>query len=352
MGQHLSETIQEYLRSCSSAGDKPSTVRNKTRTLDHFLTVVGNIQTRNITPQHVDTFFAAMQSKRHSPGTLNNHLFTLRHYFRWCSQRKYRGIGDDPSSGRRPYRQPERRRMFVPRADFDRLLDSAPHPRDRIVVALGLYLFLRQSEIASLKISDVDLDEATVWVTVHKTGQIDPMPITRELDRELRRWLTWYSVDSGPLDGSWYLCPAKMGPKFVGTGQGKLVQVERPGSTLRVTSKMSHVEDCVKRALVSAGYPIRDDNGKSTMEGVHTLRRSGARALFDDMVDNRAYDGAGRTVQAMLHHKNFTMTERYLQLDLDRKRRDDLLRGQSMFTEVDMANVVELRKDASGDLAY
>jgi integrase len=321
-------------------------VRNKRRTLDHFLTVVGNIQTRNVGPQHVDTFFAAMQSKHHSPGTLNNHLFTLRHYFKWCTRRKYRSVGDDPSAGRRPFKPPERRRLMIPRQDFGKLLDAATHPRDRMVVALGLYLFLRQGEVASLRLGDVDLDEGTVHVTVHKTGQIDPMPITKQLDRELRRWFTWYSVDAGPLQPDWYLCPSKLPPKFASTGQRRLAPVVRPTGNLRPTAKMTHVEDCAKRALLAAGFPIRDAEGKSTMEGIHTLRRSGARALFDDMADNRGYDGAGRLVQAMLHHKNFTMTERYLQIDLDRKRRDDILRGQSMFTEVDTSNVVELRKGA------
>lgn len=346
MGQNLSEVISEYLATRPSAGEKPSTVRNKRRTLDHFLTAVGNIQTRNVGPQHVDVFFAAMQRKHHSTGTMNNHLFTLRHFFRWCSQRSYRRVGDDPTAGRRPFRTPERRRLIVPRSDFGTLLDAAVHPRDRMVVALGLYLFLRQSEVASLTLADVDLDSGTLHVTIHKTGQIDPMPITRELDGELRRWLTWYAVDAGPLQPDWYLCPAKSRPQFRGAGQAKLVRVVSSSGTLRPTVKMQKVEDCAKRALEGAGYPIRDAAGKSTMEGIHTLRRSGARALFDDKVESRAYDGAGRLVQAMLHHKNFTMTERYLQIDLDRKRRDDLLRGQSMFTEVDMSNVVELRQGA------
>lgn len=347
MGQHLSETIAEYIASCSSGGDKPSTVRNKRRTLDHFLTVVGNIQTRNVTAQHVDTFFAAMQSRHHSPGTMNNHLFTLRHYFRWCSQRKFRSIGDDPTGGRRPFKTPEKRRLIVPRQDFGRLLDAATHPRDRMVLALGLYLFLRQSEIASLRIADCDLDGGTVYVTIHKTGQVDAMPITKQLNKELRRWLAWYSADSGTPQPDWYLVPAKHVPRWRGVGQGRLVRVDDPRQMLKPTVKLQKVEDVAKRALVAAGFPIRDEEtGKSTMEGIHTLRRSGARALFDDRVDNGGYDGIGRAVQAMLHHKNFSMTERYLQIDLDRKRRDEMLRGKSMFTEVDMSNVVELRKEA------
>jgi hypothetical protein len=73
------------------------------------------------------------------------------------------------------------------------------------------------------------------------------------------------------------------------------------------------------------------------MEGCHTLRRSGARALFDDLVERGGYDGVLRHVSAMLHHKSTLMTERYLGLDVDVKKRNDLIRGKKMYrTQRDM----------------
>lgn len=346
MGHNLSDVIADYLKSCGTGGGcQPSTVRNKRRTLDHLLTAVGNIQTRNVNPLHVDRFFAAMASRGHCPAVMNNHLFTLRHFFRWAGQRGYRTLGDDPSAGRRPMKLPQKDRLLVPASDFGRLLDACEHPRDRIVVALGLYLFLRQSEIAVLRISDIDLKHSMAHVTVQKTREFDEMPISRELDVELRRWLTWYAKDSGPLQPSWYLTPAKIGAKFTGVGRGVLVRTDRKVLQLRPTTKQQKIEKCATRALELAGYPIRDDTGKPTMEGIHTLRRSGARALFDDRIGVASYEGIGRAIQAMLHHKSFAMTERYLGISLDKKRRNELLAGKLMFREPDMTNVVELRRE-------
>ena len=50
------------------------------------------------------------------------------------------------------------------------------------------------------------------------------------------------------------------------------------------------------------------------------------------MVDAGSYDGILRYVSAMLHHKSTVMTERYLGLDVDVKKRNDLLKGRRMFT--------------------
>lgn len=63
---------------------------------------------------------------------------------------------------------------------------------------------------------------------------------------------------------------------------------------------------------------------------MHTLRRSAARALFDRLA-TEGYDGALRLVQAMLHHAQSSTTEHYLGLTLDKKRRDDIIRGESMY---------------------
>ena len=339
-GHQLSDIIGEYLAAMTTA-DKASTVRNKRQTLNHLLTTVGNIQTRNVTGSHIDQFFTAMQKKAHSPGTMNGHLYNLRHFFAWTCTRRYRPQGDMPTLGRKPLKVPERARLRIPAAKFPDLLNAAPHARDRIVVALGLYLFLRQGEVGLLKVGDVNLERGEIQVTIEKTSQFDTMPICTELDVELRRWLTFYTEACGIPERDWYLAPAKSIPKWVGTAQGVFEHVDEKGNKLNPSRKMVKIEECVHRALVNAGYPIRDAAGKSTMEGGHTLRRSGARALFDELLE-RGYDGALRQVQAMLHHKSSTMTEHYLGIDLDVKRRNEALRGRAMFAAPNTDNVVRL----------
>jgi len=62
------------------------------------------------------------------------------------------------------------------------------------------------------------------------------------------------------------------------------------------------------------------------------------------------YDGAMRTVQSMLHHASVTTTEGYLGIQLDKKRRDELVKGNRMFP-VSTENVIgmeERRSEAEG----
>ena len=78
------------------------------------------------------------------------------------------------------------------------------------------------------------------------------------------------------------------------------------------------------------GYATRDASGKSTREGSHTLRRSGARAYYDHWVAEGRAD-AIRIVQTLLHHKKVEQTQEYIGLELDRANRDELMRGVTIF---------------------
>ena len=82
--------------------------------------------------------------------------------------------------------------------------------------------------------------------------------------------------------------------------------------------------------------------------GLHVLRRSSARARFDEMV-NLGYDGALRRVSAWLHHSSVTITEIYLGLELDRAQRDEETKGKVMFPSLAAENVTQIsRGDRDG----
>jgi integrase len=93
--------------------------------------------------------------------------------------------------------------------------------------------------------------------------------------------------------------------------------------------------------LLKAGYDL--DKG----EGGHTLRRSGATALYNELSE-RGHDRAIRMCQAMLGHASIQTTEVYLALNLDRKARNDLLAGKRMFSVGGPAKVLSLEKAADG----
>lgn len=328
----LQDAANDYHYHRQAAGIAHNTRRSELIVTRSFITVVGNIYVENVTDRHIDQWFAHTSQTRSANTRVLDHG-VLSRWFAWCASTKRAPRYFAPMAGRKPPRKEEHERRRVHVSQFPALLDTATHPRDRIVLALGLYLFLRASEVTSLRVRDVDLAAGTVNVNVHKGKRHDVMPVSTELASELRRWLTRYTQECGPLNPDWWLCPAKTPPTFQG-GQPRL----------KPDSPVSNPQTIVHRALIGIGWTT--DTGGSTpgagqREGVHTLRRSGARALYDTRVDNGGtYDGAIRVVQAMLHHKSVTTTEHYIGLDIDIARRNDLIAGNTMYPALTADNVV------------
>lgn len=322
----LSDLTDQCLASMRSNAYKRNTILSHGRGMRHFLAHVGNLQVRHITPGHVDSYFTAREALGMKPNTLNSELMSLRHLFKFAYQRGYLGGRVNPVEHRRPYPVPDTERHRVSERDFDRLLDAAKHPRDRIAMALGLNLLLRASEMKELRVGWVDLPHRTIQVRVSKgPGKLDNMPISSELEQELLTWLTWYAEHVGePLRPEWYLVPAKTEPAL---GGGK---VDLDAAKLRPTAPFATTSRIIQAALASVGVPLRDEHGDSTREGMHTLRRSAARALFEKLSDD-GYDRPLRMVQAMLHHASVTITETYLGVGADQLNRDKLIRGKPMF---------------------
>lgn len=131
---------------------------------------------------------------------------------------------------------------------------------------------LRAQDLTSIRVRDVDLANGLLHVTNHKSHLEDSLPITLELDQELRRWLA-RGVDDlmQALKGAWYLFPARDWARWANRGDGP-VQVVGPWEPPRRLAKPAAV---VQRALLSSGLT------DVKYEGVHTLRRSVGRAFFE-----------------------------------------------------------------------
>jgi len=340
----LSEAIEEYIASRGGGLRSKSTVGGDRQTFQYLLLAVGNIQTKSLTPAHGVAFMHYLTAKDLQASTRAGHYARVKTFVTWCKAMKYLGPFQDPLATVTRPKIPSKVRLRIPADKFDMLLDAAHTPRHRIVIALGLYLFLRASEIKPLRVADLDLYGGTLRVFQPKTGKADEMPVCAELEREMRRWLTWYSNNAQiPLDKAHYLVPSTIPQKFVGVKGGPqrtLVSVD-PG-TLVPTKPVHYPAQLVKVVMRRAGYATKDENGKSLYEGVHTLRRSGARAFFDQLNEVKNYDGALRIVQSMLHHATGAQTEHYLGLGLDEEKRNDLLRGKAMFAAPEGGNVVRL----------
>ena len=335
VSQQLSDSIESYLTYRRTAFTK-GTYLASDQSLRQFLAVVGNIQTKSLMPRHAERFQSSLLSAGKKPATVNSRMSQVSKFSQWAVANRLcpaHFVGTV-----RTIPVPRKAKLRVPAHDFIRLLETADRPDRRMVIALGLFLFLRGGEIKTLRVGDVDLDMGIVNVVIHKTNDWDEMPVCQELDEELRRWFIAYAHDIGrPLHASDYLIPAHH--RFPGW-------LPRPESGNYQPEKMvlrpfQHVQVILDKA----GYPITEA-GKKSGEGVHTLRRSGARALYDALVEGRigdpsARDDALRQVMSMLHHSSISITEHYIGLERDRQRRDKTLRGTSFLPETS-PNVVTL----------
>lgn len=334
----LDEVVEAFHRQREGDGVRDNTRKNDRVILNRFLTETGNIYTKSITEVHVDRYFTAVASGDHAlaPSTINTHVGVLQVFFRFCRAHGYIGRDDNPMGTKKRSRKVmPTDRYFIPVDRFQALLGAARHPRDRVLIALGLYLFLRQSEAATILLQDVDFTNSTVRVIIHKTTDVDHMPMSAELESELRRWMSWYAQQVGTLEPDMHLVPAIVSNPWRGEA-GRFMRVGGEAlATVKPYRKMVKIEQAVQRAMVDLGMPTH-------FQGCHTLRRSGARARFDAL-KALGYDGALQHVRAMLHHATGTMTERYLGINIERKQRDDMIKGQVMFPSVaESENVIRL----------
>ena len=93
----------------------------------------------------------------------------------------------------RPADGHERGRDFLGQAEIDRLLKAAKRGRhgvrDHLLLLLMFRHGLRVSEAVVLRRSDVDLDQARLWISRLKNGLSVEQPIAEDELRAIRRWL-------------------------------------------------------------------------------------------------------------------------------------------------------------------
>lgn len=317
----FSQAVTEFLDHSTSRGLAPGTIRAHRSALKLFGDVIGDIQLKNVTHRHVDQVFLHYGW---APLTRNTKITQYKTFFFWCVGRGLISQNRNPMFGWRLGKVPQVDRLRIPVQEWGKLFSLVQHPTEQVVLGLGLYLFLRAGEIQHLQLQHVHLADGEVDVFRPKTQEWDSMPICAELDTQLRQYLTWLAT-KGVSAPDHYLVPARKrdlkrdsNSRYV-PGTGSLTP-ERP---------LSHPHRAVQRVLRRAGYETHH-------QGEHTLRRSGARAYFDQLAED-GYDGALRRVQAMLGHKSSLTTEIYLGLNLDRRARNQALKGKPMFPQLQQA---------------
>lgn len=329
---YLDDRLEEVAESTHSAD------RNL---LDRLVAFLPDKQIGRLTADDLSEFFKALRRgdpkaggcKGYSGNSLAIAQVRIRGFIAY-QHRKGWGRGDLMDGMKRPVLEGRRDFLRLSADELLRMLENAKHPRDRALLAAGMNTGLRAGELINLKAGQFDLDKGEFFVAITKSKTSDVMPITSDLDAELRRWLKFYADECGPVQGSWFLFPSVRSPLFVGG---------EPGATgpRRIRPEMRYAQPrrVAKDALLSLGYT----SSQLQYEGFHTLRRSVARLYFD-AIREAGYDFALRETSALLHHKNTQTTELYLGIDVERENRNSRMRGKPFLTGMIAADAAKLRE--------
>jgi integrase len=322
---YLSDAIDEYLQH-RYAKKEEGTARCDKGELKMFLARTGNIQLKHLTVKHVNRYFygdEAGQGGRNTevaPASFNNSRARLLGFMKWAQHRGYvRGTLMGDIERARAY---EKQRVRLTPEQMAEAIEKAIHPRDRIAVAVGCNTGLRVSSLVQLRIGDIDLTAGKIKYVNVKLKRERFIPITADLDRELRRWFAWYEGYCGPLQDDWFLVPAR--PRGGGQDGIEVIPTQAAAKVLRVAH----------RVLKELGV---DQKG----EGFHTFRRSVGRAVYEQALSENN-PRAVHVAQALLDHSSVVVTQRYLGTDFDQEALHEQLRGKSFLArdEVSDDNVV------------
>lgn len=266
----------------------------------------------------------------------------LRRFFRFCTRMHYmsKSAAED-AIGERPQLQPKPKpKLYVPVERFSEMLDMAEeiHPWDRAVMATALYTLGRQGELCGIQLKHIDLDARTFNLLRPKRKRWTPEVIGPDLWGEWEPWLKWYAKDQGFITyqamikahPDWYLLPRKLST----AGQDPVTKQFTSARHTKIVpdAKAYRLEFVMKRCLTAMGIETPNGATRTHMgEGMHCVRRSGARALLDYLEGEVGADRALLMVSAKLDHDDPKVTLIYIGIDIERDRLNDRLRTHSMY---------------------
>lgn len=327
----LKEAMGRYEKWQVAQSYSPNTMKGIKSNLSRLITAAGaNTMVHNITPEHVAIYMTNWADK--GQGTKNNALGRLRAFFKWARDQRHASPWehDDVTRGWKSRQYEVKQGDHIPSAQWPRVLEIAgrKHPVHRAIIATGLYLMQRgPSEQRVMTLADLNLSQWKARVVRPKTHrEADWIPVCGELRLELTQWLSFYNRECMRMHERELRRTDALFPRTWYVREGEFFI-----DPTSVRSEKS-VQNLAGWVLEEFGRPVwHADGSKNRAYSSHFWRRCGARALFDELLETSGYDGALAVVREMLGHKSNQTTERYLNLSLDRTRRDQAVTQNNGF---------------------
>ena len=244
------------------------TTRRYLRFVERFAQHFGKSPDK-LSPDHLRTYQAyLLKVKKLNPGTVENHVAALRFLFmRTLGRHEFRQFLPYPKTRRKLPK-------ILSREEVARLIDASSDLFERALLMVLYGTGMRRSEVARLKIADIDSPRMVIHVVNGKGGKDRDLPLSPKLLETLRAFWLW-------LQPQTYLFPSRM----------------HRDSEQPITDKT------VWRACSEAA---RRAGIRKTVTP-HLVRHSWATHLLEAGTDLR-------TIQLLLGHEDLEVTARYLHL--------------------------------------
>lgn len=217
----------------------------------------------NIDENNIKLFLLAKQDKAYAPQTVNLYLNAIKFFYREVLKIHYR---IDIKFAKRSKKLP----IVLSRAEIDKIIEKTRNLKHKLLLALSYSAGLRVSEVVSLKIGDLNLEELTIHIKEAK-GKKDRLTL---LSKKLVNDLQILVSGKKPED-----------LLFISERGGKLAE--------RTAQKI--FENSLKKAGICRPATF------------HSLRHSFATHLLENGTDIRY-------VQELLGHQNIRTTQIYTQV--------------------------------------
>lgn len=289
-----------YLATLTSAKGRASMQRLLNRLSEHNDGL--SVDWTNITPSQVVMMIASMEDKGLSISTLNTALSAIKGvcHAAW----REHALSDEAYARIKDIKQKKQSKLPTGRSithdEVQALLTHCLNDpnqtkgcRDAAIIALGVYVGLRRSEIAQLKAKSIDLENMTIRV-LGKGNKEEVLPLTESIKPYLIPWLSTrtQAMTDRRISGLFLF--------------GK---TSKTGNLLNLDGLSDRqIWHILKERSLSVGIDV--DN----LPTPHDMRRTRATTLLDAGVHPRI-------AQKMMRHANVETTMRY-----DRGNIDDALR--------------------------
>lgn len=178
-------------------GYSPDTIRRYRTAISFFCKIAKVTQIEEVTKDNVrDLFYYGRTVRNWSANSFITHHKSLVVFFRWCVQEKY--MAENPAQDMEMPKVEKKLPPKLTRQEAMRLLEivyNYPYKykflryRNHAIFSTFLFAGLRKKELLHLTLTDVDLDNMSIFIRHGKGAKDRIVPICQKLAETLKRYL-------------------------------------------------------------------------------------------------------------------------------------------------------------------